>query len=110
MPKFRAGQPVWVISEHDEDDPIRYAGTVVRLKAMGRERDTGRVVEFYSVKVPELPDGLWEVPDGYLRPRTVLPQDPPGLTDVTPDKPTSWERCAWQPGDHLKGQGRIYVP
>lgn len=107
LAKFRTGEPVWVYS--DGEEVAKYAGEIVRLKAVGRDLENGRIVEMYSVKIPELPDGLWEVPGEYLKRRTELPKEPSGLTDSNPDDTGSWDDCPWKPGDHY-GKGKIYVP
>ncbi len=107
--KFQPGEPVWAISDGRYDaEPGKYAGTIVRF--FGYAFDVPGQQEIYVVEIPTLGGQNWTVNEMYLRPRQADPKDPPGLTDQNPDQPTTWERCAWQPGEVTKKKGTIWVP
>ena len=108
--KFRPGQPVWCLSAGEYEGPEgKFKGIIVRYKRSGMDANTGDEIEEYVVAIPAL-GGTWLVTTDFLRPRVEDVRDPPGMTDETPNAVTTWDRCVWQPGDHLRGQGRIYVP
>jgi len=108
MSKFRPGEPVWVVD--GEEPEIRYPGTIVRLKGVGREEDTGRIVELYAVRIPKFPQNDWEVTHHYLRRRDEPPAQMPNDSDATPRAAAHWGNSVWAPGEWLAKQGKIFIP
>jgi hypothetical protein len=97
--KFRAGESIWVLSDGGAAPVGVFAATVVGFKET--QFIDGQWLEFYYVHVPRFRGTCWVAAHPHMRSRQADPKDPPGLTDEDPGKPTTWDRCEWQPGKQL---------